>query len=453
MSDTEALANRLSRIVGSQHVLRPPAPLTEYAVDGIEPRLVIFPADAEGVSQAVKAVGEAGATVIPRGGGTKMSLGNIPKSVDVVLGLSRLNGIVEHNAANLTVTVQAGLTLTGLRKALTSQGQFLPLDPPQAERATVGGVVAASASGPKRLRYGSARDLVLGMRVVLAGGETISVGGKTVKNVSGYDLNKLFIGSLGTLGLIVEVTFRLLPLPEKTETLIVHFTQLSQATEAVARVLDSELLPIALELLNGEAARRASIAAGDAFVLAVGLEGSPETVDRQVAQMTDLFRGMEASGVESISGEEGGARLWAAVRELVPSILSRQPDCLASRAGLPISQAGPFIEAAEDVARRSGLSAVILARAGVGIVYTVLSAGKGGALEAKIEGLVSACAELESLAASLGGYHVVESVPRPVKESVDVWGKPRKEWALMRALKERFDPQGFLNPGRFVGGI
>ncbi len=442
MSDT--LAHQLEQIVGSEHVLR--SPPAEYAVDGHLPRLVVSPAEGEEVCQTVKTIGEAGATIVPRGGGTKMTVGNIPHSADVVLRLSRLNDIIEHDADNLTVTVQAGLVLSELQQALAVEGQFLPLDPPQMEKATVGGVVAANASGPKRLRYGSARDLVLGMGVVLANGETIGIGGKTVKNVSGYDLDKLFIGSLGSLGLILAVTLRLSPLPQKTETLLASFSRLSQATALVAHILDSELLPVSLELLNGLAARSASISTDGEYVLLVGLEGSPETVNRQLVQLTTLCRETEADKVYSLAEEEQVA-LWKAVRDLVPTLFS--PHAAAGKVGLPISQVGPFVNDVKEIAAGHGLAAHILARAGLGLVHVVLS-GQGPSM---VEGLVEACRQMGSLAVQLGGHWVLEAAPRPVKEQVEVWGPPRPEWALMQTLKARFDPQNILNPGRFVGGI
>ncbi len=442
MSDT--LSHQLEHIVGGEHVLRSPS--AEYAVDGRMPRLVVFPADGEEVARIVRAIGEAGATVVPRGGGTKMTIGNIPHRAGVVLCLSRLNDIVEHDVDNLTVTVQAGLTLSELQKALALKGQFLPLDPPQAEKATVGGVVAANASGPKRLRYGSARDLVLGMGVVLADGQAIGMGGKTVKNVSGYDLDKLFIGSLGSLGLIVEVTLRLLPLPEETGTLLASFSRLSQATALAARILDSELLPVSMELLNGLAAGAASISTGDEYVLLFGLEGSPETVSRQVEQLATLCQEAEAAEVRSLAGEEEGA-LWEAVRDLLPAVLS--PQAAAGKASLPISEVDSFVKDVQDMAAAHGLAAHVQARAGLGLVYVVLS-GEGSSA---VEKLVGACRQMGSLAVKPGGHWVLEAAPRPVKEQVEVWGPPRPEWALMQTLKARFDPQNVLNPGRFVGGI
>lgn len=442
MSEKENLVNQLSEIVGAEHVV--PA-LAGYEVEGFLPPLTVFPGCVEEVSDVVKVLARAGLTIIPRGRGTKMNLGALPRRADVLLSLSRLKDIVEHDADNLTVTAQAGLTLAELQKELAGAGQFLPLDPPQANRATLGGLVAANVSGPRRLLYGSLRDLVLGMKVVLADGEVIRSGGKTVKNVSGYDMTKLFIGSLGTLGILVEITFRLLPLPARMATLVVHFPSLSQGTKAVAHILDSELLPSALELFNSGAASLTSLQAeAGEFTLVVGVEGSPETVSRHAAQMEDFFH-KAACKVELIEGMEAQNALWEAISNLIPEALAQMPGSVALRAGLPLSQVEAYLGEAEEIARLEGLSPLFQARAGSGLVYTALPPRLP-----QEDRLAEMCASLEELAVRLGGYQVVEAAPMRLKERLSVWGRPTEGWPLMRALKESLDQQGLLNPGRFI---
>ena len=199
---TEQLAQRLSASLGSDAITAEESQLAEHAVDGAMPKLICTPATAEQVAAAVRICSEAQATLAPWGGGTAMSLGNPPRTLDVVVKSTRLNRVIDHDHANLTATVQSGITLNALQSALAPHKQFVPFDPPLPERSTVGGIVAANLNGPRRSSYGSVRDLVIGMKVVLASGETIKAGGKVVKNVAGYDMCKLFTGSLGTLGII-----------------------------------------------------------------------------------------------------------------------------------------------------------------------------------------------------------------------------------------------------------
>jgi glycolate oxidase FAD binding subunit len=210
----DALGARLAGELDAGAVECAPASLAAHGVDGQTPALVCFPSEAEQVGSILRISAEAGAAVVPWGGGTSMRLGNIPRRVDVVIALKNMTALIEHDDANLTATVQAGMRVASFQEILGRRRQFLPLDPPHPERATIGGIVAANVNGPRRTMYGGVRDLVVGMKMVLATGERIKTGGKVVKNVAGYDLGKLFIGSLGTLGIVTETTFRMAPLPE-----------------------------------------------------------------------------------------------------------------------------------------------------------------------------------------------------------------------------------------------
>ncbi len=203
----DQLMQHLQSALGSDAVSSETDTLALHRIDGITPRLVTTPASAEQVGAVLSACSESQATVIPWGGGTAMALGNPPRRADVVIKLGKLNRVIEHDSANLTVTAQCGMTLNALHSSLAAQKQFVPIDAPFPACATLGGIVAANLNGPRRSFYGSVRDLVIGMKVVLASGEPIKAGGKVVKNVAGYDMCKLFVGSLGTLGIITEVTF------------------------------------------------------------------------------------------------------------------------------------------------------------------------------------------------------------------------------------------------------
>src|SRR5919202_2526867 len=209
---------------------------TNFAVDGLTPRAVEGPESAEAVAALLRRAAGERQAVVPWGAGTKQGLGNVPRAYDLAFDLSALDQVLEYEPADLVVTAQAGVPLAALQRRWGEAGQFLALDPPYAEQATLGGTLAANASGPSRLLYGTARDLVLGMRVALPSGEVVKSGGKVVKNVVGYDLNKMHIGALGTLGLMVEVTLKVHPLPAAEATVYAEFDRLEAAGNVAGKL-------------------------------------------------------------------------------------------------------------------------------------------------------------------------------------------------------------------------
>src|SRR5436309_15213130 len=241
----DQLNKRLEVELGADAVKNDPSLLAAYTVDAKIPTLLCCPETPEQVAAALRLCSELDAAVSPWGGGAAVRIGNLPRQVDAILELSHLDRVIEHDHANLTATVQSGITLARLQQTLAPQNQFLPFDPPHAARSTIGGIVAANLNGPRRMFYGSVRDLVIGMKVALASGEQIKAGGKVVKNVASYDMCKLFVGSLGTLGVITEATLRLAPVPERAATVIVSGTS-AQARQFVHDLSRSLLLPAAI---------------------------------------------------------------------------------------------------------------------------------------------------------------------------------------------------------------
>jgi glycolate oxidase FAD binding subunit len=273
-STVDQLAHRLAAEVGVVAVVTEQSALASHIVDGMR-ALVCSPAAAEQIAAALRICAEAEAAVIPWGGGTAMPIGNRPSALDVVIETSRLDRAIEHDDANLTATVQSGITLMALQEILARQKQFLPFDPPFPARATVGGIVAANLNGPRRSCYGSVRDLVIGMKVALASGELIKAGGKVVNNVAGYDMCKLFVGSLGTLGILTEVTLRMAPIPETSATVIVA-GGLPKVLQLVDELSRSPLLPAAVALMNSSAL---GVGQND-WQAVIRCEGFAETVTR-----------------------------------------------------------------------------------------------------------------------------------------------------------------------------
>lgn len=441
------ILSTLEGIVGAEHLLTDGA-ANRYAVDGMAPTVVAFPGCVEEVSAVLAACGEAKAAVVPWGGGAHMGLGGVPKRVGVVLGLGRLNQMLEHEPADMTSTVQAGMTLAECQARLSCHGQLLGLDPPGSDRATIGGILAANASGPRRLRYGTARDLLIGVRVVHADGNVTKGGAKVVKNVTGYDMNKLYVGSLGTLGVIVEATFRLYPVPACERTWVAAFSTATKARRAVAKILDSPVVPSALELLNEKAARevgrRMGVTSGvRGVVLALAIASVPEAVDAQIRAAQAMAA--EADEEEVLEGPAHEA-FWAAARESDPG----DGSAVVLKASVLLANVAEAMEYGEGLAAQHGLCVAVISEAGTGVLRLHFSEGDGPEGEARLADVV---APMRAFAVQAKGSLVVLQAPVAVKARVDVWGPPGKDFTLMRGLKEQFDPGNILNPGRFVGGL
>jgi glycolate oxidase FAD binding subunit len=367
-----------------------------------------------------------------------MGLGDPPGRLDVVLRLDGLTRIVELDEANLYVTAEAGVRLGELQPALAAKREFLPLDPPQAERMTVGGLIAANASGPSRLLYGTARDWVLGLRVVLPSGERIRCGGKVIKNVSGYDMNKLFIGSMGTLGVVTEATFKLLPVPAMRATVAGAFAELAQVAAVVSRTLESHLLPEALDALDGQALRAVEpllgLSASPAFGLVASVAGSRETVERQVRDLKRFFA--EAQAVATATLEEvQGALAWRAIRDVHAHLGGTAEARVVTKIAVPIAKTLELFSAADALARKHRWRGAITAHAGSGIVRAGFALDEG-ALAAVRDGVAALRKQAEGVEGSL----IVESAPTALKRALGAWGKPGDALQVMRRVKAELDP-------------
>jgi len=452
-SDLSNLHGQLEAIVGQDQVVAGVAGTAAFAVDGILPELVVRPGTQDEVSQVVAACARIGAAMIPWGGGTAMGLGNAPTRTQVVIQLDRVNRVVEWDPANLTITAEAGMRLAALQELVAKERAIFPLDPPADHRVSLGGMVAANQNGPSRLRYGTVRDWVLGMRVVLPDGQRIHCGGKVIKNVSGYDMNKLFIRSLGTLGIITEVTFKLLPMPAQWASMIGLFPDLAGARTVVEKAMASFLLPESLDLLNPEAVALLAPSLGipvapGTWGIALALAGSPETVARQDRDFAALFQ--EAGGQVAPVPAGQTSRTWRAIRNLLDGAHADNPARILCKITVPIARTCDLVAAAGELGRRCGLQAAVMAYAGSGVIWALYLP----AMDA-VPGAPGAAA-LEALrgeAAAAGGSLVLHDAPSPLKRQVDAWGEPGTGLGMMKRLKAEFDPRGLCNPGRFVGGI
>jgi glycolate oxidase FAD binding subunit len=424
----------------------------QHLVGGVRPGYLCSPANVDELAVAVRAAGSTGAAVIPWGGGTRMGIGFPPRAADLVVQTGRLREIVEYEPADLTVTVQAGMTLADLQARLRAEGQMLALDPAASDRATIGGLIAANASGPLRLLYGTARDLVIGTRVVNADGIVSKAGGRVVKNVAGYDLNKLYVGSLGTVGVIVELSFKLHPLPQNEGMLLASFDSVDDAAGVISSLMRSPLGPAAVELLDAGAAAGLPAAppvSANGVLLIVAATGFERAVQRQLGDVKELSaRATEATAVRESDAVAG---LWSALRELADPSLD---GTALLKLAVPPSRSATTLQTAREAAREAGFTSVTQAHAGSGVVYLRLQPGSWDA--DGLGRLSTLTTRLRGFVRGEGGSLVLETAPVAAltgASSIDPWGDVGSGFPVMRALKENLDPKGTLNPGRFVGRL
>jgi glycolate oxidase FAD binding subunit len=352
---------------------------------------IVEPQSEEDAAEILRCANEDGASVIPRGGGTKSDWGNPPRRTDVMLSTANLNRVIEHAWADLTVTVEAGCTISDLQRTLAQHGQRLAVDPLWPEKATVGGVLSTNDTGPLRLRYGGLRDLIIGVTLALSDGTLARSGGKVVKNVAGYDLSKLVTGAFGTLGVITSATFRLHPLPKHTHTVTAAVPDLSAMQHLLTRILDAQLVPAAVQVRVGAGAPQIDVL----------FEGTEEGIYAQVDRLREMTA-LTENDAEVFQRFDAGAKI-----SVLPARIAETLEGLDGYA--------------------------VIEATGIGWVQS--------------PNLAQLREKIESMGGSL-------TLMRPIT-GLDAWGATAGGDALplMRALKQRFDPRGILNPGVFVGGI
>ncbi len=441
------LTRRLTSLVGDRHVLTG-VECSPFVLEGRTPEAVVYPGTREEVGGVLVAAAGAGVPVTPWGGGTRISVGMPPARPGIVLSLKRFDRLLEHEPADLTATAEAGMTLGAFQAALGQRGQWLSLDPPNAREGTLGGILASNASGPRRHLYGTARDLLIGLTMVLADGSIVRGGGKVVKNVAGYDLPKLAIGSFGTLGVIVEATVKLRPRPgHRSPGGGLVRAREGRGSRAPAPSWPPTSSPPRSSWPTPRPCARSRWAAAEGAALLVGLDGLPEQVAWQGTELARLLADGARVETRVLDGEERD-RVWQAAGDL-PRRASSETTAVMRWGVLP-TQVAELIEHGGDMARRHGLGAAFTAHAGVGIVTAILGGGSGAAAASTV---AAALGDWRALVRDASGHATLEWAPLAVKERVPVWDPPGAPHRIMQRLKAELDPSGILNPGRFVGGI
>jgi glycolate oxidase FAD binding subunit len=439
-----------SSIVGEPRVLTETVACAAHRIDGKLPQCVVLPGTAEQVAAVLQAAAAHDLAVIAAGNGTKSGLGNPPRRYDVALSLKEMTHLGHYEPGDLTVEVQPGMKLGDFQQHIGRDNLWLPLDPFGGTEASIGGIVATNGAGPLRLYYGTPRDMVLGLKFATPEGRVIKSGGRVVKNVAGYDLAKLLIGSLGTLGVVVEVSFKLYPKWAERATFILPAGTLGIARDLRRKIQASPLQPLRLVLLDTAAATYARTEGGVTSEvkgpeLWIEAGGSRRVIERYARDLEQLGRAV-GSQLERRAGTDVDA-CWDRISDF-PTVLGRAYAALiVLKATLPRAAGEKFLSRAQQEIESEKVRLASFAQTGIGVIYLCLLEPANGAAVPALIGRLRHAAE------GLAGALVVERCPSEVKRAVDVWGAVGDDFDTMRQMKALWDPKGTLAPGRFVGGL
>lgn len=421
------LTGSIQSVVGDEHVTIEPA----FNIDNLKPALLAKPGSAEEVARCLGICSELDAAVVPAGLSTWLECGNPLRRADVVLSLERMSRIVDYSPPDLTVTVEAGLALSEFNYAARCERQWLPFDPPGFTAASLGAIAACGSSGALRAGFGMPRDYTIGLRLAHVDGTQSKSGGRVVKNVAGYDMNKLYVGSFGTLAVLTELTFKLRPLPECVVTLLVTSKNRESLVRLAKRARASELQPASIFLTRGLRAGSLGLPDGDDALLIRFVES-----EAAVKHQTDwIARSLDGSHDLTTLDESTGASLWQIVADI-----DLQAG-IACKLSVPQSDGSTFFERM----LKAIPECIATADLATGIIRI--------AFDAEHESAIDLIGRLRADASAIGGALFIERAPTVVRQRADAWGDVGATARLMQSTKEKFDPQSILNPGRFVAGI
>jgi glycolate oxidase len=451
------LVHELRGVVDAGYVHDAPSEIISYSYDGTfqqrRPDLAISPASTEEVARIMRIAARERIPIIPRGASSGLAGGTIPESGGIVLNLARMDRILEIDTANVCVVAQAGVVTQQLQQAVEQVGLFYPPDPASSRQSTIGGNVATNAGGPRCLKYGVTRDYVIGLTVVLASGEIMRLGGRVTKNATGYQLVHLFVGSEGTLGIVTEVILKLVPLPRARVTAVATFSKLTQASQAVSRIMGSGILPATLELMDGatinvvEDFLSAGLPREAEALLLLEQDGAAESVAQaDVDRMADICRTLGADQVTIATSSGEREILWQARRAVSPALARLRPNKLGEDIVVPKAAIPEMIDAVREIATRYELPIPVFGHAGDGNLHpNILFDLRDGQ---EVERVESAARDIFRasirLGGTLSGEHGIGTLKREFLEEA----QGPLAVSLSRAIKRTLDPDNLLNPGK-----
>ncbi|MGO9591695.1 MAG: FAD-binding oxidoreductase [Candidatus Acidiferrales bacterium] len=446
------LPARIAEIAGSQNVISDPAQLAAYEIGSKIPSAAVRPESAAHIAEIVRFAAAEKLAIVTCGARTKFGMGMPPRQYDLALDMTRLDRVVAYDPGDMTLSVEPGIPLRRIENALVEHRQFLPLVVPFMDRATTGGTIASGVDSPLRQFYGTARDYVLGIEFVTGDGTLAKSGGRVVKNVSGYDLHKLMIGALGTLGLMTKINLRTFPLPAATRTIVATFKDAAGAIGLRHAIAGSALRPLVLEILSPSAVEMFSVVGSPSnpgWSVVTSFAGTANALERCARELSQMAEQNAAIAFAPLQEE----RLLAASRrigEFVSVVLASSPAAAILKLSVLPTNMHAILDAAAKAADAATLRWAALAR-GIGIIYFALLPVERN--EDTLTRVARATNDISAQCAALAGNATIPWCPAEWKAALPIWGPERADLGPMRALKQVFDPHDVFAPGRFMGGI
>ncbi|MDQ6420649.1 FAD-linked oxidase C-terminal domain-containing protein [Paenibacillus sp. LHD-117] len=451
------LIAKLRAIVGERHFRNDPEALVAHSYDGTPmlqslPHGVIYPDSTEQVAAVMKALSEYRVPLVSRGSGSNLCGGTVPVEGGVVMVMHRMNRIVETDTENLTVTVQPGLITAALIAHVESLGLFYPPDPSSMRISTIGGNIAECSGGLRGLKYGTTKDYVIGLEAVLASGEIIRTGGKLMKDVAGYDLTKLLVGSEGTLAIITEATLKLIPPPKAKKTMLAMYRDLYGAARTVSRIIENRIIPATLEFMDNPTIRvvddfaKLGLPLDMEAILLIEQDGDPATVEADIARIREICAMESADRVEVAESREEAEKLLTARRSAFTALARLRPTTILEDATVPRSRIADMVLRINEIARKYDVTIATFGHAGDGNLHPTATTDARDLEE--VHRVEAAFAEIFEASIELGGTITGEHGVGLVKAPYLEWKVGASGIEVMRGIKAAFDPHGLLNPGK-----
>jgi glycolate oxidase len=453
----QTIIKKLKKIIGKKNVLDTPEDLAVYGYDATfedsPPDVVVLPTETDHVSLIVKLAAEYNVPVIPRGMGSGLAAASVPFSGGILLTLARMNRILDIDLENRTALVEAGVVTADFQAEVEKFGLFYPPDPSSIKHSFIGGNIACNAGGPRCLKYGVTGDYVKGLTVVLPDGEVIKTGGKPIKDVTGYDLTSLMVGSEGTLGVITEALLRLISKPKFAQTARAEFGVMSEASKAVNAILSAGIVPATLELMDESAIRcvreamQLDLPQDIEAMLIIEADGSDETtVNREIEEIARVCSDNHAREMLVAKSEAERNVLWTARRSVSPSLARMAPNKLGEDITVPLSKIPETIQRLKAVSQKYELPIVIFGHAGDGNLHpNILFDKRDEEQWNKVQAAVKEVFEIAlDVGGTLSGEHGVGVLKRAYLEKA----VGARSMRLQRGIKQTFDPSGIMNPGK-----
>ncbi|MFC9597946.1 glycolate oxidase subunit GlcD [Peribacillus butanolivorans] len=454
---TKQVKQQLLSIVGPENYDDSKVECLVYSYDATPgyqsmPDAVIKPGCTNEVAAIVKVCNEHKVPIIPRGSGTNLSGGTCPTEGGLVLLFNRMNSLIEIDEENLTATVQPGLITLDLISAVEKKGLFYPPDPSSMKISTIGGNINENSGGLRGLKYGVTRDYVIGLEVVLPNGDIIRTGGKLAKDVAGYDLTKLFVGSEGTLGIVTEAILKLIPIPETTKTMLALYHDLDAAAQSVAKIISNKIIPVTLEFLDRptlivvEDFAKIGLPTNVEAVLLIEQDGPPEVVERDMKRMADICLEEKAVSVEIAETELDAVALKTARRTALSALARLKPTTILEDATVPRSEIAKMVRAINEIATKHNVNICTFGHAGDGNLHpTCITDARD---HDEMERVELAFADIFVVAIDLGGTITGEHGVGAMKAPYLEWKLKKEGIAAMKGIKQAFDPNNIMNPGK-----